>query len=94
LAVTVQIFGSSYTIRSDEDPATIRSVAASVDTLMQEMAEATGLTESIKVAVLSAIHLADDLRQVRAELAELTETLSGTSRSCDDLLSEFQLGSN
>lgn len=61
----VQIFGSDYHVRGDVDPEYIKSVAAYVDAKMQEIATTQSLVSSTKVAILTAIHIADELFQER-----------------------------
>jgi cell division protein ZapA len=61
----VQIFGSDYHVRGDADPTYIRDLAAYVDAKMQEIATDQSLVSSTKVAILTAIHIADELFQER-----------------------------
>ena len=61
----VQIFGSDYHVRAETDPEYIKSVAAYVDAKMREIAETQSLVSSTKVAILTAIHIADELFQER-----------------------------
>jgi len=63
----VQIFGSDYHVRGDEDPTYIRDLAAYVDAKMQEIATDQSLVTSTKVAILTAIHIADELFQERRQ---------------------------
>lgn len=64
----VQIFGSDYHVRGDTDAEYIRSLAAYVDGKMQEIATDQSLVSSTKVAILVAIHIADELFQERKKL--------------------------
>lgn len=61
----VQIFGSEYHVRADDDPDYIRNVAEFVDGKMRHIAEDQNLVSSTKVAILAAIHIADELFQER-----------------------------
>jgi cell division protein ZapA len=63
----VQIFGSDYHVRGEADPEYIRSLAAYVDAKMHEIATDQSLVSSTKVAILTAIHIADELFQERRE---------------------------
>ncbi len=63
----VEIFGSDYHVRGDADPAYIRDLAAYVDTKMSEIATDQSLVSSTKVAILTAIHIADELFQERRQ---------------------------
>ncbi|MDZ7373636.1 MAG: cell division protein ZapA [candidate division KSB1 bacterium] len=65
--VKVTIFGSEYAIRGDTDPEYIRHVAEYVDSKMREIDESTSIKSSLKVAILAALNIADELFRERAE---------------------------
>ena len=62
----VEIFGQSYSLRAGEDPAYLERLAAFVDEHMKEVAKAAGAVDSVRVAVLAALNIADELMQARA----------------------------
>jgi len=64
--VHVEIFGQSYSLRAGEDPAYLERLAAYVDQHMKEVAKAAGAVDSVRVAVLAALNIADELMQARA----------------------------
>ncbi len=57
----VTIFGDPYVLISDNEPNHIMNVAARVDSLMQNIAEAAKSSDTKKVAVLAALQLAEKL---------------------------------
>ena len=65
--VRVQIFGSKYRIVSDGDPDHIREVARYIDQKMREVAQSLEIRTHSKIAVLTAVNLADELFQVQEE---------------------------
>jgi cell division protein ZapA len=69
-AVPVSIFGQSYSLRSDEEPAYLEDLAALVDQRMREVAERTRTADTAKIAVLAALNLADQLRRAEAREAD------------------------
>ncbi len=69
--VKVTIFGSEYAIRGDTDAEYIRRVAQYVDAKMKEVDESTSVKSSLKVAILAALNIADELFRERAEKKEL-----------------------
>ena len=78
---TVKIAGKEYTITSYDDEAYVQRVAAYVDRRMEELNAAAKLP-SAQLAVLTAINVTDDMlkahdeiRRLRAELAEAREEL-------------------
>lgn len=62
-ATPVAIFGRTYHLRGEEDSAYLADLAALVDQKMREAAEATGTADTLKVAILAALNLADEWLQ-------------------------------
>ena len=63
--VTVSIFGSRYTLRTDGDPQALIALAEDVDGRMREAAAKGGAAGADRIAVLVALNLADDLARER-----------------------------
>ncbi|HXV61705.1 MAG TPA: cell division protein ZapA [Vicinamibacteria bacterium] len=86
--VSVVIFDRSYKVRAEEDPAYIEELARYVDTKMKTIAGSTATTDSLKVAILAALNIADeffkaerDRRRSEAELAAKADELAATLSS-------------
>jgi len=62
-ATAVTILGRTYHLRGNGDPAYLHELASVVDARMRAVAEATGTADSLKVAILAALNLADDYLQ-------------------------------
>lgn len=87
----VSIFGRTYYLRGDGDPAYLAELAADLDGKMREVAEASGTADTLKVAILAALNIADECRQSRRHagipenaaarlkslVAELDEVIAG-----------------
>jgi cell division protein ZapA len=56
----VTIFGRTYHLRGGADPQYLGTLAARVDSKMREVADATGTADTLKVAILASLNLADD----------------------------------
>ena len=65
--VRVEIFGSKYRIVSTADPEHIREVARYIDEKMREVAQSFSLRTHSKIAVLTAVNLADELFMIEEE---------------------------
>jgi cell division protein ZapA len=65
-AVRVVIFGNEYTIRGEANADYIRELAHYVDGKMQEIARNANLAIPLKVSILAAINLADEVFRLRA----------------------------
>jgi len=69
----VTIFGRTYHLRGEGDPAYLAELAADVDRRMKEVADATGTADTLKVAILAALNIADERFQAgRAGTPRLT----------------------
>ncbi len=63
-ATAVTIYGQTYYLRGGDGVALTR-LAAAVDRRMQEVVEATGTADTLKVAVLAALNIEDDYLRAR-----------------------------
>ena len=90
--VRIEIFGTGYTIRGDEDQEYIREVAHYVDAKMREINDRLPVASLAKVAVLASLNLADELfkeRQERERLAdEVAERAASLSNELEACLEE------
>jgi len=62
-ATSVTIYGRTYQLRGSDDPAYLHELADKVDEKMREVVEATGTADTLKVAILAALNLADECFQ-------------------------------
>ena len=60
-SIKVQIFGQTFTINSEDDDQYVRKVASSVDQRMRQMAERTKVRVPLRVAIMAALSIADEL---------------------------------
>lgn len=63
--VSVEILGLRYPIRSALDPSYVMELAAYVDAKMQAAADEADHSDSLKVAVLAALNIADEFFRQR-----------------------------
>ncbi len=89
--VPVLIMGQTYTVRAEQDGRYIEELARFVDTKITTISEATGTSESLKVAILAALNIADELfraneaarssdEQLSSRIAELSDKLEKSLR--------------
>ena len=64
-ATPVTIFGRTYHLRGNEDPDYLVELSEIVDRKMRDMAETTGTADTLKVAILACLNVADDYLQAR-----------------------------
>lgn len=63
--VTVEILGQRYPIRSALDPAYVAQLAGYVDAKMQAAMAENPSADSLRIAVLAALNIADEFFRVR-----------------------------
>jgi cell division protein ZapA (FtsZ GTPase activity inhibitor) len=61
--VQVEIYGQSYNLRGVGETSYLQELATYVDRRMREVAEATATVDSLKVAILAALNIADESRR-------------------------------
>lgn len=64
--VTVRIFGESYPLKTGEPAERLEELARYVDARMREVAATGKVVATNKVAVLAALHIADELFRLRS----------------------------
>jgi cell division protein ZapA len=80
--VKVQIFGQSYTIHGDLDPAYVQKLATFVDEKMRAISDATATVDTHKIAVLAALSVADELHSKQRDLGENNELIREQAERC------------
>ncbi|HEX7175383.1 MAG TPA: cell division protein ZapA [Pyrinomonadaceae bacterium] len=70
LPVQVYIFNQTYNLRSGSDEEYVRRVAQRVDERMRQISSMAPYHDPMRVAVLAALHMADELEQSRETAQE------------------------
>jgi len=65
--IVVDIYGHQYTIVGDENTSHIRTVASLVDSKMKEISESNRYLDANKLAVLTAVNIANDFLKLKDE---------------------------
>jgi cell division protein ZapA len=73
-SVQVEIFGQTYSIKGQDDPAYIRELAAFIDAKMKEVQKGTGTVDPLRVAILTALTMSDELYRLREKQGALEKT--------------------
>jgi cell division protein ZapA len=87
-AVQVTVFNQSYTLRASGDEREVHELADRVDQLMHTVASRSGTADSLRVAVLACLHLADRLRSLERDLENLRLRVEAKSEQFGALLEE------
>jgi cell division protein ZapA len=73
--VTVNIFNEEYVVKGEENPDYIQMLAAFVDRRMKMIQQRNTNLSTTKVAVLTALNLADELNKLQEDYDELVKNL-------------------
>lgn len=84
--VRVEIYNQTYNIRSDGDTEYIIQLAEFVDSRMREISSGTLTVDSLKVAILAALHIADELHRLKHLYEQADTQLAARSSECADML--------
>jgi cell division protein ZapA len=87
--VKVDIFNQSYLIRpEDGDVGRTQSLAAKVDQHMRDIARGAATADSLKIAILAALHIADELEKSNERYAALGRKIAERSTECAEVLDQ------
>lgn len=71
--ITVEIYGQSYNVRGEGDPAYLTELARLVDTRMREVATQVSSLDPVKIAILAALNIADEASRYRKQYESALE---------------------
>jgi cell division protein ZapA len=84
--VKVEIFDQAYTIAGELETAYVEKLARMVDAKMRDVARATGTVDSVRVAVLAALAIADELEALRAGREGQDDAVRQRAERCLELV--------
>ena len=87
--IRVEIYNQTYNIRSDGDTEYIIQLAEFVDSRMREISSGTLTVDSLKVAILAALHVADELHRLKHLHEQADAQLATRSAECAEMLDKL-----
>jgi cell division protein ZapA len=84
--IRAEIYNQTYNIRSDGDTEYIIQLAEFVDSRMREISSGTLTVDSLKVAILAALHIADELHRLKNMHEQADSQLATRSAECAEML--------
>ncbi len=87
--IRVNIFGSEYTLVSDNDEKYVREIAQYIDQKMREIDKNQSIKSTVKIAILAALNVADELFQERLYRQKLLTQLDEEAKKLNRELAEF-----
>lgn len=82
MSTKVTIYDQTYNVAGDLDPAYVEELAQYVDARMREIARATDMVDSVKIAVLAALSISDELQSLRRSRSEGRTELRERAERC------------
>ena len=86
--IKVEIYDQFYNLRGDLDETYVHELAHFVDEKMRSVAETTRTVDSMRVAVLAALNIADELHTLRQRNSELETDLRRRTERCLTLVEQ------
>jgi cell division protein ZapA len=87
--IRVEIYNQTYNIRSDGDSEYLTQLADFVDSRMREISSGTLTVDSLKVAILAALHIADELHRIKQTYEQADTQLATRSAECAEMLDKL-----
>lgn len=88
-AVNVKIYNHSYSIRANDGNAErAQRLADLVDQRMREIAVGALTSDTLKIAILAALHIADELDKANSRYDELNQQISSKSSELAEMLDQ------
>ncbi len=91
-AIRVTIYDQEYFMRGDLDEVYIQKLAEYLDTKMRSIAERTRTVDSLRVAILAGLNIADEYHQLKskyeATAGQIDEKVEAYSRVLDQFLKD------
>ena len=87
--ITVNIFGSDYTLVSDGNDSYLKSIAQYLDNKMREIDRSQNLKSSSRLAILAALNIAEELFQEREYTKKLLAQVNEEARRMNQTITEL-----
>jgi len=87
--VTVKIYDREYALRTSGEAERLQVLCNTLDRRMRDVARESGTVDTLKVAILAAISITDELIRSHDALKQMDDTLSRRSLECVTILEQF-----
>ena len=88
-SIRVVIYDQEYFMRGDLNQEYIQKLAQYLDTKMRSIAERTRTVDTLRVAMLAALNVADEYHQLKARYEEVTQEMDQKVGECTNALDEI-----
>lgn len=87
-SIRVQIYDQAYSLRTDTGEQYTQALAQAVDAAMRSIGDQTGSYDSVKLAVLAALHFADECQRLKLRYGQLQEAVAEKTLRLSEALDE------
>ncbi len=87
--IHVDIFGQSYAVKAGADPGYVEALAAFVDAQMKDVSRSSAAVDSVRIAVLAALNLADEVFRLRKQLEDAQSLAQSSGHSSDERIARL-----
>jgi cell division protein ZapA len=87
--VRVEIFDQEYRVKGSLDPEYLEVLAKYVDGKMRSIATRSHNVDSVRVAVLTALNIADEYHQMKSKYEGIAEQVERKVGKCGEVLDHF-----
>jgi len=87
--VQITILNQTFNIQGGDDPAHMRELARYVEEKMKDIRRATNTVDSYRLAILTALHIADELFRMQDEYEDLDRFINKKSVEFVKILDQF-----
>ena len=84
--IRVEIYDQQYHIRGDLDPEYIQQLAKFLDGKMRMIAARTRTVDSLRVAILAALNIADEYHHLKAQQEATAQKVEQMVEECSETL--------
>jgi cell division protein ZapA len=90
----IEIYDQMYSVQADQNEEYLKELATYVDSKMRTVAEATRTVDTVKVAVLAALNIADEMFTLRQRQEKIEGPLRKRVEKCVSLVEKALEHSN
>ncbi len=87
--VIVNILGSEYALKSDADEQYLQEIAGYVDQKMRKLLEGSQIRSPLKIAVLTAVNISDELFRLKQRYEKLVRDIESSSEEITESLDTY-----
>jgi cell division protein ZapA len=87
--LNVRIYDREYALRTSGDVERLRKLCSGLDKRMRQAASQSGSVDTLRVAILAAVSLMEELARAHEDLRKIDESVGRRSLECVSILDRF-----